>query len=147
MVLLVFWGCGVFRLRLGQGFCFVKEDLLFFEQFSEERVVSIELHAVLGVLSSAQIGGTHVAGSCFLASHEGYRGDDHCPDIPTRSPALLVEIGEAGADGFVGLEPATWGEEHEGRRGEGVLLTELQQPVIESSGIGPIQSMETEVKV
>jgi hypothetical protein len=42
----------------------------------------------------------------LLAVHEADRCEYEGADVPGGSPALLVIVGEAGADGEVGIEPA-----------------------------------------
>ncbi len=58
-----------------------------------------------------------------------------------------MEVGKCCADGGVHLEPAGRSEEFEFGRGEGVVLWELEDTVVEASLIVSIQVVNAEVEI
>ena len=76
----------------------------------------------------------------FLAVHKGYCCQDHGSHVPTRSPSLLMEISERGANRFADLKSPARSEEHQLRRGKGILLTQLQQTMVVSARIRSVKS-------
>lgn len=83
----------------------------------------------------------------LLAVHEADGCEDEGADVPGGGPALLVVVGERGADGDVDVESARGGIEVEFGGCEGVVLVQLQQPEVEAIGVRGFQVVEAEVEL
>lgn len=58
-----------------------------------------------------------------------------------------MEIRETGADGFVGLKATRFAKKFELGRREGVVGSQLQDPVVEPARISTLEPVDAEMKI
>jgi hypothetical protein len=83
----------------------------------------------------------------LVGVHEGYHGGEDGADVPGGAPGFLVVVGEGGTDGLVDLEASVVGEELDFGWGEGVVLGQFEQAVVEASLELFLEVVEAEVEV
>jgi hypothetical protein len=88
----------------------------------------------------------HATNALLVGVHEGDHSGEDGADVPAGTPGLLVVVREGGADGLADLEAAVVGEEAYFGWGEGVVLGEFEQAVIESLFILFFEVVEEEVE-
>lgn len=117
------------------------------KKFPKLLAVHIPTPAFLCILLPDPIAVIKPSNTVLIAGHEWEGGCGHGADVPACGPCFFVEVGETGADGFVGLESAGWSEEEQAGWGEGVVGGELQHPMIYATLIGAIEPIDTEMEV
>ena len=120
---------------------------LFFKEAFEVFAFKVPFETFVGVIFSGPESVAETPRSLLVACHEGNCCHEHGPDVPACGPALLVIVRKGGTDGFVGLEPATGGVEHEFWGFEGIVLVQLQYTPIISVFVAFLKSVDTEVKL
>lgn len=105
---------------------FARGDKFVAEEGDELGPAEVELEALAGEGPANGAGLVATAEAGLFGVHEADGGDDEGADVPGGGPGLLVEVGEAGADGRVDLEAAGGRVEVELGRAEGIVLVQLQ---------------------
>ena len=109
--------------------------------------LKIKFLAILRILPSHRFGVIPAAVARLLAVHEADSRQDQASHVPGRGPSFLVVVREGGADGQVSLKSAGRRKEEELRRVERIIFMQLEEPVVNTPGVGSIEVMEAEMKV
>lgn len=120
---------------------------LFFKEASEVIAFHVPFETFASVIFSSVESVAETPCALLITGHERNCGHEHGSDVPACGPGLLMIVCKGSTDGFVGLEPATGGVEHEFWGLKGIILVQLQYTPIISVFVAILKSVDTEVEL